>query len=467
MGKIGKKKTLLGKEVVSQASAILKTESGLSDNFKTVFFSLLEFTSILLDRVGVNSSNSGLPPSKDPYRVRRKAKGSKRKPGGQHGHEGSYLKQVDNPTEVEQIFIDKSSLPKGEYCSGGFEKRQVFDVKISLHVKEYQAEILVNQQGVEFMADFPEDVVSATQYSAAVRATSVYMSQGQLIPLDRVREFFNDQVGLPLSKGSVSNFNAAAYSKLEYFEDWVKLQLAMSPSINADETGININGDQHWLHCLCTPLVTLFHPDKKRGAEAMDRMGVLPDYDGCITHDFWKPYFSFLNCTHSLCNAHHLRELERAYEQDGQKWALQMQNLLLRIKSATEKAGGCLDKKNAIKFRKKYRLLLKKAHIECPLNLVQRAQSKSRNLLDRLTNFENETLLFMEDINIPFTNNMAENDERMTKVQQKISGCFRSLEGAKIFCRIRSYLITCRKNGVGATEGLTLLFQGQFPEFML
>ncbi|HND86613.1 MAG TPA: IS66 family transposase, partial [Pseudobdellovibrionaceae bacterium] len=271
----------------------------------------------------------------------------------------------------------------------------------------------------------------------------------------------------PLSKGSISNFNKMAFDKLDYFEEWAKLQLFISPSINADETGINVGGGRHWLHCLSTPLITLFHPDKNRGTEAMERMGVLSDYDGIVTHDHWKPYFKFLNCIHSLCNAHHLRELEWAFENEGQKWAKQMQKLLLEIKVATENAGGCLSKKPAIKFRKKYRRLLSRAQRECPVNSKSRAQSKSRNLLERLIEFENETLLFMENLNVSFTNNIAENDQRMTKVQQKISGCFRSMEGAKIFCRIRSYLITCRKNGVGATEALLLLFEGQLPAFMI
>ncbi len=213
-------------------------------------------------------------------------------------------------------------------------------------------------------------------------------------------------------------------------------------------------------------MIALFHPDKNRGTEAMDRMGVLPVYEGKLIHDHWKPYFKYMSCIHSLCNAHHLRELERAFEQEGQHWAKLMQKLLLQIKTATDLAGGCLSKKAANKFRKKYRRLLSIANNECPLNVKSKAQSKSRNLLERLINFEDETLRFMEDFDVPFTNNAAENDQRMTKVQQKISGCFRTMEGAKIFCRIRSYLVTCRKNGVSWTEALNLLFEGKLPAFM-
>ena len=470
MRRIGKVKTKKGKDLIASASIALEKESGLSSEFKSSFQDLIEFTGDLLNHLGVSSSNSSLPPSQDPFRARNtntsKAKGVKRKPGAQLGHTGSQLKQIENPAKIEKLFVDQDTLPKGKYTQSGFEKRQVFDVEISVVVTEYQAEILVDSNGNEFIAQFPAGVNQAAQYGASVKSLSVYMSQSQLIPLDRVRDFFETQCGLPLAKGSISNFNVLAYQKLESFEEWAKENLLKAPSINADETGININGAGHWLHCLSTPLITLLNPDEKRGTEAMVRMGVIPEYTGILTHDHWKPYFKFMNCTHSLCNAHHLRELERAFEQDGQKWAKQMQKLLIQMKTATEKAGGCLSEKEAIKFRKKYRKVLASANQECKKVENSRAQSKSRNLLERLMNFENETLLFMENIDVSFTNNAAENDQRMTKVQQKISGCFRSMDGAKIFCRIRAYLITCRKQGLSSSDALKLLFEGKQPTFM-
>ncbi|TAJ99884.1 IS66 family transposase, partial [bacterium] len=201
------------------------------------------------------------------------------------------------------------------------------------------------------------------------------------------------------------------------------------------------------------------------GQEAMDRMGVLPYFRGVLMHDHWKPYFGY-ECIHALCNAHHLRELEAAVEFDSQKWAKKMQDLLITMRDAVEKDGGTVSKSRAIKFRKAYRKLLRLAEIECPHNPLQRAQTKSRNLLVRLRDFETETLRFLIEANVPFTNNRGENDIRMTKVQQKISGCFRSMDGAKVFCRVRSYLSTCRKNGIGPSEALRLLFDGKSPSFM-
>ena len=174
-----------------------------------------------------------------------------------------------------------------------------------------------------------------------------------------------------------------------------------------------------------------------------------------------------------MCNAHHLRELTRAWEQDKQQWAKEMETLLRKINQAVEQSGGSLKPDKAGEFRKHYRSLLKKAERECPppkklAGKPKRGRlkrSKARNLLERLINYEDDVLRFMENPLVPFTNNRGENDIRMTKVQQKISGCFRSKTGAKIFCRIRGYLSTCRKQGVSATDAMGMVFKGEMPEF--
>lgn len=445
----------------------MQTDASASPAVKAAVENLLDLVIAFSNRLNLGSGNSHKPPSQDPNRKKktRTAKGQRRKPGGQKGHKGNCLRKVDHPTEIEEIFVDRSSIPFGDYKRVGFETRQVFDMEISISVKEYRAEILVNEQGVEYMAEFPPGVTEPAQYGDLLKATSVYMSQFQLIPQDRVKDYFHDQVGIPLSKGSVGNFNVLAYNLLEGFEQGARSQLISSLRNHSDETGINVSGKRLWLHSLSNDQVTLFHPDEKRGQEAMDRMDILPHYKGILVHDHWKPYFGY-DCVHALCNAHHLRELEFAHKECSQKWAKSMQNLLLAMKAAVEKAGGVFPKKKSDKYRRKYRRILKRAQAECPRDKDSRAQSKSRNLLERLEKFETETLRFMDDINVPFTNNLGENDIRMTKVQQKISGCFRSMEGAKIFCRVRSFLSTCRKNGVGPTEALNSLFQGQLPSFV-
>jgi transposase len=331
---------------------------------------------------------------------------------------------------------------------------------------------LEDQKGKRFVAPFPKDVARPVQYGIGVKANAVYMSQYQFIPYNRIEDHFQDQMGIPISAGTIHNFNKDAFERLASFESWVKEQLALSTLIHSDETGINVGGTRRWLHSVSNDSFTCFHPHAKRGCEAIDEMGILPKYRGIICHDHWKPYFKY-GGLHALCNAHHMRELERAVEQDKQKWAEQMIALLKEINKATHEAGGCLKATESEHYRKRYRDLLREAEQECPppdetgkKKRGKTARSKARNLLERLRDFEDETLRFMVDNNVPFSNNRAENDLRMTKVQQKISGCFRSMDGAKIFCRIRSYLSTCRKQGVTMSEALRLLFQGKCPAFM-
>jgi transposase len=457
---------------VTDAELLLKSEAPLSSEAKVTIQTLIDAVTLLSNRLGINSSNSSVPPSRDPNRQRKKSqsKGIQRNPGAQPGHSGSTLKRVDNPDEIEEIHIDRRTVPHGFYKTLGHETRQVFDINISLFVKEYQAEIIEDQQGAQYVAEFPKGVTQAAQYGNHTKASSVYLSQFQLVPLDRVRDYFQDQAGIPISKGSIANFNIEASQKLGKFEEWVKQQLTISPLNHADETGINVGGKKVWLHNLSNNKVTLFHADEKRGAEAMDRMGVLPLFTGVLCHDHWKPYFQYA-CTHSLCNAHHLRELEWCVEFEQQVWAEKMKDLLIEIND--EKVKNCfVAEEQQAHFQRRYRTILTQGEAECPITEKPEGKrgrtkkTKSRNLLERLQNFERETLRFMREPNVPFTNNQGENDLRMTKVQQKISGCFRSMDGAKNFCRIRSYIATCRKNGFNPTEALRLLFDGKLPTFV-
>lgn len=460
-------------ETVKNVERTLREDTSISPQVQALLKLLVAVINLLLGKLGLNSTNSSTPPSKDPHRKRgskRKAKGSRRKPGGQNGHKGARLEGEENPDRIEIIEIDRRTIPSGRYTSAGFESRQVIDIEISKVVTEYRAEILQDAKGNQFVAMFPAGVSRPVQYGNSVKAKAVYMSQQQLVPYDRIRDYFTDQCGIPISTGSLFNFNQEAFNLLATFESIVKRQLIAQPFLHADETGINVNGACLWLHNLSNDRWTLFFPHKNRGGEAMKAMGVLEHFHGTLCHDHWKPYFQF-KCRHALCNAHHLRELERAWEQDGQQWAKEMQDLLLEMNEATDQAGGCLTDTAADEFRSRYQNVLTAGDRECPPpdpkdQPGRVAKTKSRNLLERLRKFETETLRFMTDKRVSFTNNQGENDIRMTKVQQKISGCFRSFEGAQIFCRVRSYLSTCRKQGLPPTEALQMLFSGRLPDFI-
>jgi transposase len=433
----------------------------------------LLLVTLLLNRLGINSSNSSKPPSADPNRTRKPKSQSGRKPGGQQGRQGTTLQPVVDPDEIKILQIDRKSLPHGQYREVGYESRQVIDLDIARVVTEWRAQILEDSQGKRYVAPFPEGVTRPVQYGIGVKVNSVYMSQYQLIPYHRIEDHFLDQMQIPVSNGTIYNFNQEAYERLDYFDQWVRRQLALSPLLHVDETGINIGGKGNWLHNTSDAKYSFFYPHAKRGGEALDEIGILSAFQGVLCHDHWKTYYQY-GALHSLCNAHHLRELERAWEQDKQQWAEKMMVLLKEMNKATHEAGGRLDIMASEHYRKRYRLLLEEAEKECPApDSTKRKgsrgrvpRSKARNLLDRLRDFEGDVLRFMDEEDVPFSNNQAENDLRMTKVQQKISGCFRSFDGAKIFCRIRSYLSTCRKQGLTPSESLRLLFQGEWPPFM-
>jgi len=458
---------------IEEATSLLENETDISPALRNVFKLLIILVKILADRNSLNSRNSSKPPSSDPNRKKKKKVKGERKPGGQKGHTGKTLCQIDDPDEVEEIKIDRRTLPKGQYKDVGYEARQVFDVIVSRNVTEYRAQILEDQDGNQFVAPFPKEVTRPVQYGIHTKVNAVYMSQYQLIPYERIKDHFESQMGIPLSVGSIYNFNKSAYELLEGFEQWLIQKLIESEVNHADETSININGTSHWLHCVSNSSLTYLYPHKLRGTAAMESGGVVPLFKGTLCHDHWKPYYSY-SCTHSLCNAHHLRELERAFEQDNQKWAKKMKNLLLNINTAVDQAGGKLSPEESKKFWKIYRKIIDEGELECPAPIRPEGEkkrgrlkrSKARNLLERLKDFEADVLRFMDNELVPFTNNQGERDLRMTKVHQKIAGCFRSSEGSNFFCRIRSYISTCRKHGVSANEALTLLFLGKYPDFM-
>lgn len=459
---------------IERVKTLIAEEEHMSPALKSSLELLLLLVSLLLNRLGLNSKNSSKPPSADPNRKKESRAQGNRKPGGQLGHQGTTLQPVADPDKVKELHVDRSTLPQGRYQEVGFEARQVIDLDISKVVTEYRAQILEDEQGNRHIAPFPDGVTRPVQYGIGVKVNSVYMSQFQLIPYNRIEDHFLDQVQIPLSAGSIYTFNQEAYDRLEPFDQWAKEKLASSSLVHADETGINIGGKRNWLHNASNTDITYLYPHCKRGREAFDDIGILPVFLGTLCHDHWKPYFQY-GSAHALCNAHHLRELERALEQDNQQWAHQMALLLKEINKATLDAGGHLDALSSEIYRWRYRAILDEAEEECPApDEAQRKgrkgklpRSKARNLLERLRDYEADTLRFMVQDEVPFSNNQAENDLRMTKVQQKISGCFRSWEGALMFCRIRSYLSTCRKQGITASEALRLLFEGESPHFMM
>ena len=429
---------------------------------------------VLEGRLLTNSRNSNKPPSSDglnkpkPKSLRKK---TARKTGGQKGHKGHGLKMVDNPDHKQFYPVDQC-----ENCgcdikdeeSQGVEKRQVFDIPpVRMEVTEHQAEIkkcpLCNHHN---RAKFPEGVRAPVQYGSRLKSIVTYLRIYQLLPYKRTAELLYDLFKVHLSQGTIAIVTKACSDILQKPLKQIKDCLINSDVNHFDETGCRVKGTLHWMHVVSNPRFTYIGVHQKRGKEAIEDIGILPRFKGRAIHDSFKSYFQY-DGLHGLCNAHHLRELTYLYEQDGQEWAKQMKDCLLDIKKAVEQASQIsnrLPQYETREFEILYQLIIEAGCYENPPpernsngknSRGQPKKTKARNLLERLLLRKEETLAFMHDFKVPFDNNQAERDFRMVKVQQKISGTFRSNKGSEDFCRIRSYISTARKNSVNSIEALT------------
>ena len=463
---------------VSETIQRIKKEISQDKSISPVLVSSIELLIIviqmLLDRQKMNSSNSSLPPGSDQKRRSRgkdkkvRKKKSDKSVGGQEGHTGKTLTQYEQADEVIELSVDKRTLPAGvKFTIGEPETRQVIDLNIEFVVREYQAEVLIGPDGEYFVAKFPANITKAIQYGPSVKSFAVYMSQYQLIPYARVQEVFKDQFDLNISQGTLCNFNREAFEKLENFELQIIDGLRNELVLNVDETGIKIDTQLAWVHVVCTPKLTFMYPHEKRGKDAMVEMGIIPKYSGVLIHDHWKPYLGY-DCVHGLCNAHHLRELEWVIDFKKHKWAKSLKKFLIKLNIEVDEYGGILSEEIQKKRVKRYREIIKSGNPECPFYMPtvgsgkkKVKQTKERNLLSRLKDYEDQVLLFMTMKEVPFTNDQAERDIRMIKVHQKVSSQFKNMKTAKYFCRIRSYLMTSKKKGNSPYDKLNEIF---YPE---
>lgn len=440
----------------------------------------LERIRTLEAQIAQNSRNSSLPPSSDGYTKpvpKSQRKKSGRKSGGQAGHMGHTLEQVDTPDDIKIHPLKKCPCGCGadlrKKPALRYEIRQVFDLPPQkLFVTEHQAEIkLCPTSGREVTADFPSDVTAPAQYGSRMYAWWVYLRVQQLMPLDRIRQMCADLFGQQVSEATIQAAVVSAHDQLADFEEAVTSLVKNEQVAHADETGVRAAGKLHWLHSLSTPLLTWYGIHRKRGTEAMDELGVLKKFTGRLIHDCLPSYFKLKNCSHGLCNSHLLRELTFVHEVHHQDWARKMSDLLremLQHVKERKKIVVGLTAKQLAPWIKRYRAIVREGRAVNPAlpppvspRRGRRKQTKAQNLLDRLEQHERSALAFLRDFRVPFTNNQAEQDLRMMKVQQKISGTFRTLDGARMFARIRGYVSTVRKHERDVFENIVLLFGGQ------
>jgi len=429
---------------------------------------------VLHQQLNKNSRNSSKPPSSDgPSKPLTKSlrKKSGKKPGGQKGHAGHTLKQVDKPDDTIIIPVTACScgIDITDAATVDYEHRQVFELpQPKLEVTEYRGEIKVCPFCRQIVkASFPETVNAPVQYGQRFRGLLVYLQNQQLIPIKRINQMMTDLYNAPVCGATILDAVDRCYDNLFPFETAVTQSIANSDVLHSDESGVRVAGKLHWLHTASTKSLTFYGVHEKRGAEAMDNFNILPNFHGRLVHDYWKPYLKY-SCEHALCNSHHLRELVFLFEQQNQLWAKKMAELLLDMNDFVTGQNKQLTPKLKQPWLKKYRDILRKAWEANPLpkNPLKKKRgrvkkTKSQNFLTRLEDHESSVLAFFHDINIPFSNNLAEQDIRMIKVRLKISGCFRTLNGAKQFARIRGYLSTLRKQKQNILYFVTAAIKGQ------
>jgi transposase len=424
-------------------------------------------------RLGLTSRNSSKPPSSDgpakmPPRSRRQPSG--RAPGKQPGDPGFTLRQVADPHEVH---THRPHTCEG--CGAGLsaapvvsvEARQVFDLApVAMTVTEHRLQHRRCRCGVKTMAAVPAGVNAPVQYGARVKAIGAYLVGYQHLPYERAAEALSDLLGVGMSAGALAAVVAATGQALAPFCEQVRGQLAAAAVVGFDETGLRVGGGGAWVHSASTDTLSLFTVHASRGHAGIAAAAVLPVFAGTAVHDGFTPYRRYA-AAHQLCNSHHLRELAAVVEADPdrQDWAQQMIGLLCEMNDLTRHArtvgADAIGPKVLATWDRRYRQLIETGQAANPDPGGRKARSPAANLIARLSGFAADVLRFTRDLHVPFDNNLSERDIRMVKLRQKISGGLRTWEGAQMFCAIRSYLSTARKNGISALDALTRLHAGQ------
>ena len=444
--------------------------------------------------LGRNSKNSGKPPSSDTLAeranqveerlsraerrrmAREKAKKFmkervRRQPGKQPGAAGVTLSPAEQPDHVV-VHAPGTCRRCGESLGAaevvGTQGRQVFDLPLRrLEVTEHRAEARRCRCGAVTKGEFPKAATAPTCYGPLVRATALYLMVGQHLPVARTAAVMSQICGAAVSTGWLAGLGAEAAEDLSPFLEELRCQLVATDVLGADETGARISGARYWFHVACNDLLTLLDCHPRRGIEALEDIAVLPLFAGVVISDGWKPYWSVAGVEHALCCAHILRDLASLTSSVAHRpWADAMADLLVEAKRAVEAAlaagrSGLSDRELRVLVAS-YNKLINTGVAALPArHHPGTAHHDAYLLLRRLRDQRDEVTRYWRDPRVSFDNNQAERDLRMVKLQQKVSGCFRTLSGAKAFCAVRSYLQTAQKHGLQGLEVLVALFSGE------
>lgn len=437
-------------------------------------------------RLAKDSRNSSKPPASDGLKRKPKSlrQRSGKKPGGQLGHRGETLHLVATPDVVVEhrpAVCAQCQTALDEAAVVLHERRQVWELPpVRLQITEHRAlHVRCPACQVVSVGTFPPEAPSRAQYGPRLRALAVYLVQAQFVPFGRVQQLLADLAGVRLARGALVGWVQQAARVVAPVEAAVKAALRRAPVLHNDETGVRRGGRLAWAHVASTSRLTHYGIHAKRGSEATDAIGILPDFGGVSMHDGWTSYRHYTGCRHALCNVHHLRELTFLDEEYHQAWAGDLKALLREMRAVADRARAQglrqVPTVQRAPLLARYREVLAAGLAANPPPTARRrpgqrgrlAQSPARNLLGRLLLNQDEVLAFLDDLTIPFDNNQAERDLRGLKLQQKVSGCFRSDAGAAAFACLRGYLATLGKQGRALLAALESVFAGRplYPAF--
>jgi transposase len=423
-------------------------------------------------RLNQNSQNSHKPPSSDGLSKKPAFQQTKgKKTGGQVGHQGKTLSMVLNP---DAIVIHHS--PFCPCCLKTFtssdvseiiQKRQVFDIpQPRLEVVEHQLGV-ISCCGQSHKGDFPTAVTRPVQYGSKIKALSVLLNNDYKIPFEKIEQLLGDLYNCSFNESTAISANIDCFNGLACTETNIKEQILHAEVVNFDETGMRVEGKLHWFHTASTTLFTYLFVHTHRGKEALlSAKSVIKDFKNWAVHDCWVSYFDFSDCSHALCNAHLMRELQARIENKTQ-WAMLMQNLLIELYNESQK--GTVIVENKVIWIEKYQNICLQAHNQEPPPIKNKRgkpkNTKGRNLLNRLIKHQDGVLAFAFQEAIPFTNNQAERDIRCLKTKQKVATSFRTFRGAENYARIQSFVSTLRKHQMNVFQNLINIFNNQHAVF--
>lgn len=424
-----------------------------------------------------NSRNSSVPPSSDGYskpapKSQRKSTGAK--PGGQTGHKGSSMKLMKEPDEVREHYPDMcAGCPNRGSCHSRIaERRYETDIVVESRLVEHRQMVcccpMCNNK--EITGAFPDNITGTKQYGHNLKAFATALSTVGMVSIDRIHQLLSSVFQVSVSTGAIQNWIKQLSDSTKDAVEKIREYVSKLKVINCDETGLRVQSSLKWMHCICNEKLSYFGLHDKRGHTAMMELGILPEYHNIMIHDFWKSYFRFENATHGICCAHLQRELVYADEQMKQSWAKPLHDLLSEIlhrrKELEAQGGTAFSEEEWNGFSVRYDTLIRQGFCEYPIpekvkgKRGRPGKGKIVCLLERFRDYKEDILRFATDWKVPFTNNEAERSIRFSKVKQKVSGCFRTEDGAKVYMQIMSYISSCRKHGIGYFEAVRTALAG-------